>query len=403
VVAALIVAATVPAANNPSAVCAPTPNPAVQSDWVPFGNATWTGQGLVTTSRLDPSQPYGVTCGGASVYGAALPTTDPHALTALSFDFYPNESGGSAQSPRLDVCFSDGSNCDSNGELYPTQWTAYTWTHVDGFAGRAALGDVWDSVGGKCGSLHDVTLDQVIACHPGATVVQVALVNDSGSLYHSGEEVVLNNLTVNNIVAHAVPPVLGKSATVVSLTGNVMVKTPGAHKFGSVRTIRSLPYGTVVDASNGDIQVIAAKNSTQEESGVFYDGAFHLSQSKSGVVQAQLTGAPKSCPTTPLTLARDAKKKGFSLWGHVKGNYSTKGAYGSASVRGTIWFTENLCNGTFFHVVKGVLFIRDFTLHKSLILHAGHSYLAPNQPPDTFDNDGDANHDKSQGLEHGKR
>jgi hypothetical protein len=46
-------------------------------------------------------------------------------------------------------------------------------------------------------------------------------------------------------------------------------------------------------------------------------------------------------------------------------------------VRGTVWLTEERCNGTYFRVLRGVLFIRDFTRHKHVILRAGHSYLAP--------------------------
>ena len=49
--------------------------------------------------------------------------------------------------------------------------------------------------------------------------------------------------------------------------------------------------------------------------------------------------------------------------------------------------------------MEGVLRIRDFTRHRTVILHAGHSYLAPRpvpKPTDTFDHDGD----KDLGLVH---
>jgi hypothetical protein len=58
-------------------------------------------------------------------------------------------------------------------------------------------------------------------------------------------------------------------------------------------------------------------------------------------------------------------------------------------VLGTVWLTEERCNGTFFHVFQGKLFIRDFTRHKSIVLTAGHSYLAPNALPKRGDSDGD--------------
>src|SRR5579859_6644579 len=76
-VAAAMLLSTAPSGSAASpVVCAPTPTPAGTGDWTQFGNATWTADGLLTSSQSDPSQPYGVTCGGASVYGTALPTSD---------------------------------------------------------------------------------------------------------------------------------------------------------------------------------------------------------------------------------------------------------------------------------------------------------------------------------------
>ena len=372
------------AASTP---CAPTPNPSSLGYWSPFGDASWTGNGLQTSSQGAPGQPYGVTCGGAAVYGTSLPTTNPNQITALSFDFNANQTGPSGTSPRLVVCFSDGSNCSSNGSLAPSVWVANTWTHVDGFSPPTGLNATWSNTGGKCGTTYDTTWKAIVACHPGASIVLIAVVNDSGSHYTSGEQVLLNNLRVNNVVAHAVPPVFGKSATVAPTVGQVLVKRPGARRFHEVRTVTSLPYGTVVDATGGTLQVIGAERGRPNESGVFYDGSFRLTQGADGYVSARLLGGPTGCRSESAHVSRS-----FSLWGHVKGHYRTRGHYGSASVQGTIWLTENLCDGTYFHVDRGVLRIQDFTRHKTIILRAGHSYLAPSSLPKktrTKDSDGD--------------
>jgi hypothetical protein len=379
-------ATTVSAAGSPTA-CAPTPIPSTNGYWTPFGDAVWTPGGLVTTSKADPAQLYGVTCGGASLFGTALPTTDPHQITALSFDFNPDRSGPSGVSPRLVVCFSDGSGCDSNGSLAPLQWSANTWTHVDGFAPSDGVTNVWSNRGGSCGAAENTTWSAVVACHPGASITEVAVVNDSGSLYPSGTQVLLNNLTVNNVTARAVQPVLAQSATVVPIAGHVMVKKHGSRRFVAVNTITSLGYGATVNAAKGQLRIFAAKGKKgSTESGVFYGGSFRLTQGTTGLVQAALAGQPAGCKSTEGAHAA----RSFALWGHVKGKFRTRGRYGSASVQGTIWFTENRCDGTFFHVVRGVLRIRDFTRHRTIILRAGHSYLAPRPTPrDTFDHDGD--------------
>ncbi|HEX8977210.1 MAG TPA: hypothetical protein VF781_11905 [Solirubrobacteraceae bacterium] len=384
---ALLWAVTSGQAASPSQACAPAPSTSGTGYWTPFGDSQWTGTGLLTASRADPSAAYGVTCGGASVYGQALPTTSAGAINALSFDFNPSLSGASGSSPRLVVCFSDGAVCNGNGNLAPTQWVAGSWTHVDGLSSSN-----WTNSGGSCGNRYSQTWSQIIACHPGATVTQVAVVNDSGSLYGSGEQVLLNNLTVNNLVAHATPPILGVRATVIAAAGTVRVRRPGSHRFLRIKTLSSVPYGTVINAGSGTVRVIAARVRNGTQSGEFYAGSFSMHQNRQGVVQAGLSGRPTGCDVK--SAARIARApSSVKLWGHVKGHFQTRGAFGSASVRGTIWLTENRCDGTYFHVVEGTLWIRDFTRHRSVILRRGQSYLAPSALPRHKDGDGDYDHD----------
>ena len=68
---------------------------------------------------------------------------------------------------------------------------------------------------------------------------------------------------------------------------------------------------------------------------------------------------------------------GRGLWGSGKGHFRTKGRYGSASVRGTIWFVSDRCNhSTLFTVRRGVVRVHDDTLGRNLNLRAGHRYVA---------------------------
>ncbi len=404
--AVLLLAGKGGAASTSAQPCTPTPNPQANGFWNAFGTGTWTATGLLTTSQAAPGQPYGVTCGGASVYGNALPTTDPSKITALSFNFTPSQTGPAAQAPRLIVCFSDGANCASNAYLAPARWTAGVETHVDGFSPATGLNATWGNIGGTCGTTDNTTWSAIVACHLGASITLVAVVNDAGWQYSSGEQVLLNNMTVNNVVANVQPPVFGQSATVVPSAGHVMVKRHGSKRFTEVTTVTRIPYGAEYNATGGTLQVIAAQHGSTE-SGQFYDGSFRLTQGANGFVQATLPSALRlgssACPwPTDSPSATAARGKSFKLWGHVKGHYSTKGNYGSASVLGTHWFTEETCAGTYFHVVEGTLWIRDFTLHKSVIIHAGQTYLAPSQPPDTFDHDGDYCSDVAAGLIKGK-
>jgi hypothetical protein len=45
-------------------------------------------------------------------------------------------------------------------------------------------------------------------------------------------------------------------------------------------------------------------------------------------------------------------------------------------VRGTRWLTEDRCDGTLTRVTNGAVVVRDFKRHRSVVVRAGHSYLA---------------------------
>ena len=82
-----------------------------------------------------------------------------------------------------------------------------------------------------------------------------------------------------------------------------------------------------------------------------------------------------------MPLAPRGHKKGHGggrgLWGSGKGHFRTNGRYGSASVRGTIWFVSDRCNhSTLFTVRRGVVRVHDDTLGRNLNLRAGHRYVA---------------------------
>ena len=58
------------------------------------------------------------------------------------------------------------------------------------------------------------------------------------------------------------------------------------------------------------------------------------------------------------------------------GKFKTTGRYASATVRGTIYTVADKCNGTLTHVIRDTVLVDDFVRHKTILLHAGQSYLA---------------------------
>ena len=84
------------------------------------------------------------------------------------------------------------------------------------------------------------------------------------------------------------------------------------------------------------------------------------------------------CVSSVRALAK--KRPARRLWGSGKGRYKTRGRYSSATVRGTKWLTEDLCDGTRITVVEGTVVVRDFVRNRDVTVHAGHSYRAEALP-----------------------
>lgn len=67
------------------------------------------------------------------------------------------------------------------------------------------------------------------------------------------------------------------------------------------------------------------------------------------------------------------------LWGNGKGSFRTRGRHAAATVCGTVWLTEDRCDGTLIRVREGVVSVRDFVLRRTVLVRAGRSYLAPSR------------------------
>jgi hypothetical protein len=59
------------------------------------------------------------------------------------------------------------------------------------------------------------------------------------------------------------------------------------------------------------------------------------------------------------------------------GKFRTSGRYSAATVLGTIWTVTARCDGTLTHAIKDEVSVADFVRHKTIILPAGQSFLAP--------------------------
>jgi hypothetical protein len=291
-----------------------------------------------------------------------------------SFDFKVFTVGGSGGSVRLVVRLNDGGRM----ELRPVTLQANVWTHVDG------SGSDWDNRGGACGDTNNQTYAQVVACHPGANVTGLELINDSGWLFLGGFQILVDNVAYGGTTVSTEPaPVLGESFGLARKSGQVIVRYPGRRRKGQILRLRGsapIPVNSVIDSRKGRVRLESSRGGNKRHRGVFRSGIFKAKQpkKKGGVTDIVLRGGLFGC--TARTAADQAHASVLSrrrrLWGRGRGRFRTRGLYSSGSVRGTIWLTQDTCAGTLTLVIRGAVEVTDFTTGETHLVKAGHRYLA---------------------------
>ena len=94
------------------------------------------------------------------------------------------------------------------------------------------------------------------------------------------------------------------------------------------------------------------------------------------VTTLQLSG-PLVCPKRkPSAVGAKKPPRVRRLWGNAKGRFRTRGKYASATVRGTIWLTEDRCDGTLVRVRSGRVEVNDLVAKRRVVVRGGQSYLA---------------------------
>jgi hypothetical protein len=180
------------------------------------------------------------------------------------------------------------------------------------------------------------------------------------------------------------PPVIGKLATAAVEKGLVRVKLPGKSGFVALTHTASVPVGSTLDTTKGQVALTFATNkSGGTQRGSFSQGQFQLQQARKnplttlsmvgGGLNACKTKLPKGGARKTATAAR---KRSRTLFSHVKGRFRTRGRNSTATVRGTTWRMTDTCSGTRTSVTKGTVVVRDLRLRRNVVLKAGHSYLA---------------------------
>jgi hypothetical protein len=192
-----------------------------------------------------------------------------------------------------------------------------------------------------------------------------------------------NNGTSGNDTGELEVLALGHTGKAAAVSGTISVEAPGQTTFAALTSSTVIPMGSTIDATDGTVALTVATPGGGKQTGDFYDGEFKLTQSHSGLTKETLEGGTLTpCTTTGgrrLANAASAAKGTpvRELWGHAHGKFSTSGRGGAATVLGTIWLTQDYCNGTLFKAVKDSITVVSFAQpHKKHHIAQGHSYFA---------------------------
>ena len=201
------------------------------------------------------------------------------------------------------------------------------------------------------------------------------------------------------------PPVLGQAVNATPVSGVVFIKPPPGKTlagdtaalskgtgFVPLTEARQIPTGSEVDALNGSLKLISNTGQIgKTQTATLTGGVFKVTQARKGItkgiadfnlVESAFQGAPSygTCKTKhkagDATIASLSSKTLQLLKVSGHGKFRTTGRYASATVRGTIYTVADRCDGTLTHVIRDTVLVDDFVRHKTILLHAGQSYLA---------------------------
>ena len=184
-------------------------------------------------------------------------------------------------------------------------------------------------------------------------------------------------------------PIAGKTFDLEPVEGTVELECPGESSQSRLTGFKQVPMGCLINTRHGVVDLTASKGSSEElQSSHFWGGVFIATQDEGDnqTVGLKLAGRRmcehRGAGKNGLARISSGGRHGRRLWGSGKGNYTTSGSYGSATVRGTTWLVVDRCDSsTLFKVAEGTVWVRDFVKEKSLILTTGEQYIAKAQIP----------------------
>ena len=195
-------------------------------------------------------------------------------------------------------------------------------------------------------------------------------------------------------VPSPIAPVTNRSFTAAPKRGRILARPGGPHGPATFTTLTrdtSLPLGTVIDASHGLAALTVTGDAGAKPQVVELTGGLFIvrQHGRHPITDIVLTGGNFArCPraargrVASATAARRERRSSphrvvRQLWARDDhGRFTTYGLTSVATVRGTVWLTQDRCDGTLTHVLRGRVLVHDRVLRRTVVLTAGRGYLA---------------------------
>lgn len=177
------------------------------------------------------------------------------------------------------------------------------------------------------------------------------------------------------------PPRFGRSLDIGLVSGTVVVTLPNKRSFTLGAQDRNIPIGSLLDTTRGRVDLRAATppktgSTAPLQDAQFYQGAFTVSQTTPGqATRVSLAGGRfATCPSPSAGGTASVPTRAVRLLrASGAGTFATEGRYAAATVRGTVWLTEDFCSGTLVQVTQGVVSVKNLVTHATVTVTAGHS------------------------------
>jgi hypothetical protein len=160
-------------------------------------------------------------------------------------------------------------------------------------------------------------------------------------------------------------------------------------------TLQLLTSGATIDVTNGTLTLTNSDHgfgtfgnvqpSPQRRTQSLHRAAAGTVPAVFTLTQAAQAGAPVlltlvqgdfSVCKAPRKLAAANATPVRQLWGKAHGLFTTKGRYGAATIRGTIWLEQDRCDGSLTRAIDDVVEVADLVKSTTVTLQPGQSYLA---------------------------